>query len=150
MVIFWEYSGNSGKCWENVSSPRTDTGTTVVWSFPWEIFVSDQTMLVIFWEILGYWEILGHVKTCHPTAFCCWDKYGLRNSCYWDTGTNGDFSITETLGQDKCKLKRFSVTTMGQVCTSKFYSTETNVWFNEKLIYIWHLSEISTTFIHKN
>ena len=55
--------------------------------------VSDQTVLVIFWEILGYWEILGHVKTCHPTAFCYWDKYGVRNSCYWDTGANGDFEI---------------------------------------------------------
>ena len=38
------------------------------------------------------------------------------------TGTLGQmgtlkFSITETLGQDKFKLKRFSVTTMGQMCT---------------------------------
>ena len=55
-----------------------------------EICVSDQTMLVIFWEILWYREILGHVKT---TAFYYWEKYRLRNSCYWDTGTNGDFEI---------------------------------------------------------
>ena len=25
MLTFWEYSGNGGKCWENVSSLRTDT-----------------------------------------------------------------------------------------------------------------------------
>ena len=36
MVIFWEYSGNSEKCWENLLSPRADTGTTIVWSFPRE------------------------------------------------------------------------------------------------------------------
>ena len=55
--------------------------------------VSDQPMLVVFWEILGHWEILRHVKTCHPPASCYCDKYELRNPCYWDTGTNGDFEI---------------------------------------------------------
>ena len=31
--ILW----NSGKCWENVFSPRTDPGTKIAWSFPREI-----------------------------------------------------------------------------------------------------------------
>ena len=69
MVIFWEYSGNNGKCWENVSSPRTDTGTTIVWSFPREISVSVWSDSV--GNILGNIWILGNTGTCEDLSSYC-------------------------------------------------------------------------------
>ena len=63
--------GNAGKM---CPLPEQTLGQQLSDHFPERYLeVSDQTVLVIFWEILGYWEILGHVKTCHSTAFCYWD-----------------------------------------------------------------------------
>ena len=51
-----------------------------------------------------------------------------------------------------CKLKRFSVTSMGQMWTSKFCYLDQSMLdlMKKTLIYIWHLGEISTSFIDKN
>ena len=114
--------------WINMSSPRTDTGTKIDHSPESNLQLSEQTMLLIFLEMLGYWEILGCVKTCHPTAFCYLDKYGLRNSCYWYTGTNGDFEMfyywdTRT----NVNLRDFLLQPCEKMCTSTFSSIGTNL-----------------------
>ena len=67
MVIFREYRGNDRKCWENVSCPRTGTGTTLVWSFPRENYAS-------VWSdkggnILGNTGTLGMDKESHFLLF---------------------------------------------------------------------------------
>ena len=93
------------------------------------LHVSDPTMLAIFWEILG------HVKTCHPTSSCCWDIYGLRNPCYWDTGTNGDFEIfwyRNTVTNVNLEIFCYNHGT-----TSTFSFTGTNVRLDEKRLYIY-------------
>ena len=94
MVLFWDDSGNIKKWCEICHLPEQTLGQQLSDHFPERnLRVPDHTMLVIIWETMGYWKILGHVKTCHPIAFCYWDTNRLRNSCYWDTGTNGEFEI---------------------------------------------------------
>ena len=67
MVIFWEYSGNSGKCCENVSSPRADTGTigkTLVRIILWCPTTTRTTRTPAFWGYPRRLMITHTIESC--------------------------------------------------------------------------------------
>ena len=91
-------------------------------------------------------------KSCeNPDCLLLLGQYGLRNSCYWDTGTNGDFEIfyywdTGT----NVNLRDFLLQPWDKRVLQNFPQLGPMLDLMKTLYTFDIISEISTTFIDKN